>query len=248
MTTSKVEIWNLALTYIGHENFIVSATENSTERAFCERFWNSLLDTALSMFDWTFANKRVFLPLIYDASTDYKLDEFDVPVVPQVLLPNKIPDFQYMYGYPSDCLKANYIIPGQIYNQDFDNIQFQTDYQSNPLLVNREARIKVPYQVKLYQDDQQPAQDKKVIITDEKEAKLDYVARISDPSLMSPLFVQLMALMIARPLVAALAKDGKRLSAINDMYNDTIALAQVQDANQDNEDQIPANSEFLGAR
>lgn len=242
MATSKVEIWNLALTYIGHENYIVGENENSTERVFCERFWDALLDSALSMFDWTFANKRVFLPLIYDASTDVD------PNNPNVLLDNKIPDFRYLYGYPVDCMKTNYIIPGQLYKQDFDNIAFQTNYQSNPLMINREARIKVPFKIKLFPDEDNPGLDRKVILTDEKDAKLDYIARITNVSLFSPLFEQLMALMLARPLVAALAKDGKRLQAINSMYNDVIALAEVQDANQEMDDDLPANSEFLGVR
>lgn len=59
--SSKVDIWNLALSNIGHKANIADPDEASAEANHCRRFYPIALGVALERFAWSFATRRAAL-------------------------------------------------------------------------------------------------------------------------------------------------------------------------------------------
>lgn len=58
---SKVDIWNLALSHIGHRATIADPDEASVEANHCRRFYPIALGITLERFAWSFATRRAAL-------------------------------------------------------------------------------------------------------------------------------------------------------------------------------------------
>lgn len=58
---SKVDIWNLALSHIGHVASVTDPDETSAVANHCRRFYPIALGVALERNDWSFARRRVQL-------------------------------------------------------------------------------------------------------------------------------------------------------------------------------------------
>lgn len=58
---SKVDIWNLALSHIGHKANVADPDEASAEANHCRRFYPIALGTTLERFAWSFATRRTAL-------------------------------------------------------------------------------------------------------------------------------------------------------------------------------------------
>lgn len=89
MTTSPVEIGNLALQHLGVTTFITDLTELSKEARNINLRWDRARRQALGAFDWSFARKRAALAVHGTAAPE--------------------DDWGYRYEYPADCLKARKI-------------------------------------------------------------------------------------------------------------------------------------------
>lgn len=71
MTSSAVEICNLALAKIGHEGFITSLTEDSKGARYMNAFYEPMRDDVLRSHLWRFARKRAVLsPLVATPAFD----------------------------------------------------------------------------------------------------------------------------------------------------------------------------------
>lgn len=58
---SRVDIWNLALSHIGHRAVIADPDEATAEANHCRRFYPFALRVTLERFLWSFATRRVAL-------------------------------------------------------------------------------------------------------------------------------------------------------------------------------------------
>ena len=94
MARSTVEIFNMALSWLGGEQLssVESAWDSSALGVLCKNNFPSVLDEALSSSDWSFATRRCQLAL--------------KPV------DDSHPDYAYCYGLPTDCLRPIRLISG----------------------------------------------------------------------------------------------------------------------------------------
>ncbi len=88
MTSSKLDIWNLALGHAGQTNQVKTDTENSLAAIQCRRYYDQSRKAALEGAEWTFAN------------TFLALTDLGTPIDN---------NWCYMYAYPNDCIKARRI-------------------------------------------------------------------------------------------------------------------------------------------
>lgn len=87
--SSKIEIWNRALSNIGVKQFVQSESENSNEASVLGVHWDAAVRKTLVDHPWPFARAYRTLALIeQDPSTDWA----------------------YSYRYPTDCLMVRRIV------------------------------------------------------------------------------------------------------------------------------------------
>ena len=84
MASSKLEIWNLALSRIGHSELVASPDEGSLASDLCGAIYDQCLDFVLEDFPWRFAKKRIAL---------------------SVLAGTPPAAWGFQYAVPSDCLR-----------------------------------------------------------------------------------------------------------------------------------------------
>lgn len=85
MSTSVVEICNMALSNIGSRSSIESLDEASAEGIQCKLWYNKARKQVLAALDWSFARKRLTLALHSEAAD--------------------LIDWTFRYQFPSDCLQ-----------------------------------------------------------------------------------------------------------------------------------------------
>lgn len=88
---SKIDIWNLALSHIGHKANLVDPDETSAEATHCRRFYPVALSVALERHAWSFAMRRVQL-----AQTD-----------------NPVDHWMFAYIRPNGCVRERAVLPPQ---------------------------------------------------------------------------------------------------------------------------------------
>jgi hypothetical protein len=198
---SRTEICNLALSHLGNANEIGNLeTEKSAEASACRRFYDTTRDQTLRDFSWPFATKIASLALI----------ESD---------PNS--EWDYAYGYPSDCLLIRRILSG---------ISPDT------------SATRVPYRVAngtsgLY------------IFTDKEDAEIEYTIRVDDPTLYPPDFVMAFSLRLAHfiaPRVTG-ADEYKLGDRALKLYAMEISTAQMSAVGEE-QAYLPPESEFITVR
>ena len=86
---SKVDIWNLALSHIGHRAVIADPDEATAEANHCRRFYPFALKVALERFAWSFATRRVALAEVT----------------------NPVDHWMFAYALPSQCIAARAVLP-----------------------------------------------------------------------------------------------------------------------------------------
>lgn len=84
MASSKLDIWNLALSRIGHSELVANPDEGSLASDLCGLHYDQCLDYVLEDFPWRFAKRRSTLAII--AGTP--------PLA-----------WGYQYAIPADCLR-----------------------------------------------------------------------------------------------------------------------------------------------
>lgn len=94
---SKVDIWNLALSNIGHKAAIADPDETSAEANHCRRFYPMALNATLERHAWSFATRRAVLAEVTNP-VDHWMFAYALPnlcIAPRaVLLPESTDDTQ----------------------------------------------------------------------------------------------------------------------------------------------------------
>lgn len=119
---SKVEICNLALSNLGAKA-ISSITESSAEARACNTWWDVTLKTFLTDHNWSFATKEKALSLSTETNDNW----------------------EYVYIYPSDCLKIQSIV---IPRGEYIPIEYEVELNasnSGRIILCDEAGVYVRY-------------------------------------------------------------------------------------------------------
>ncbi len=166
---------------------------------------------------------------LYDLMRDATLKDFNWPFASKVADLSLIEQFdeddrqewKYSYRYPSDCLEVRKILG-----------------------TSRIAPNQNKLPIKILKDDAA-----RIIYSDQESAKLEYTARVVDPSFYPPDFILALSLRIAAYVAPRLAKGdpfGLRKQAL-DLYNIELSRAKAASANEEQRDELPY-SEFERGR
>ena len=138
------------------------------------------------------------------------------------LLPDTYTGWTYAYQYPSDCLKALNIEP--------ESVALTKDSE------------KIEFEVRLNKD-----KTGRVILTDEEDAVLRYIAFIDDPNRYDDIFIDAMSWKLASELVPALRGDLNLQVQYINRFQAIVLQAQSVDSSEGREDPDTSNT-FVDAR
>lgn len=126
-------------------------------------------------------------------------------------------DWDYSYRYPTDCMRALRIVDG-----------------------NRIQTTRIPFE--LTHDD-----NGKLILTDQDEAVLRFIRRITDPEVYDPSFVEALAWRLGSKLAIPLARSTKERDYAFERYRLELSTARVNAINEGEVDADP-DAEVIRAR
>lgn len=197
---TKTSIGNIALTNISAKNRISNLeTDSSTEAKTLRVYYEDALKFVLCDSDWGFATGRKALAQLSETA----------PL-----------DWDYVYTYPSDCLKAR-----QLYDS-----------------TRRLGTTKIPFEISLNEDG-----TIKVIMCDITPAYLRYTKNVVDPNLFPPGFVICFSWYLSYLIAYPLTKKKSVRDMCMEEYRKAKIDAGVQDAEEEEQDDLP-ESEFIRGR
>jgi len=217
--TSVVDICNRALQKIGAQASVssINPSDGSTEANACSILYTSTVQALSRSAHWNFARKQI------------ALTQLKAAVINGVVSTNPPPiPWLYEYAYPSDCLKARFIIPNISVGDGQPVIPFTTGMVAVPLWQNTPS---VPFVVGTDVD----AQNNTIrcIFSNSPQAVLVYTADYTQlPDLWDPSFSIAADAYLGAWLVNSLARN-------KDLWHDQLALvkdivgaARVSDGNE----------------
>jgi hypothetical protein len=205
-TLDQLTIYNQALAAIGVSRWVESLTENSNEARALSLFWNSSLDQTLQDFDWNFATR--FLELTPINIT--------------------VNGWNFVYAYPSDCLKCQFIMPTF------------SDTELNYKICQKFKQEKIPFEI--VNIDSQTV----VIVTNLESPTLVYTTRITNLLLWTPKAINALKYYLAAQVAAPLSAAIELAERVGAAYQAALIGAGVENNNERFEEQ--PESEIITAR
>lgn len=210
---SEVQIANLALSHLGDDATVsnLNPPEGSAQAQHCAQFYPIARDTILEMHPWNFATKRVIPALIASTTTEWDYSyaaPTDALTLFAVMPPNAADDYSAP-AYP----------PTSVYGNNFPiDFMFASKYQTQPFSVETS-----------------PTDGTAIIYTDQPEAHIRYIARITDTTKFSPLFTLSLSWLLASFLAGPLYKGDVGAAMGKNCYQMFMQMfgqAAKSDANQ----------------
>lgn len=182
---SEVDICRLALGHLGDRATISSIRppDGSAQAAHCATFYPIARDSLLEMHDWGFATKRA------------KLAQVE----------NPIKQWAYCYAAPNDLVNTIGLLDADSADDTTQGIGYLGNWGQ---VVAAGTGIITPQAFSLESSDD--GQD--VIYTNQSNALLRYVARVTDTTKFSPLFTATLAAYLASMLAGPLIKGDQGIS------------------------------------
>lgn len=229
---SVVDIGNRALSSIGTRSQIVSLTENSAEARAVNLLIEPLRDELLRMAPWNCAKNTNTLALICAAP--------GTPENPTVGTTTwqkgqPAPPWAYEYVYPSDCVRALWIVP-----------QFTTGFASGVPITTAVtggapsfwSGPPARFEISIDQIDKitglpsVSGDDTVVLLTNQEQAILRYNKRVTNPNVMDPQFQEAWVSALAGRLVFQLTGDKTLANLKITEANQMIQIARAGDGNE----------------
>jgi hypothetical protein len=228
--TAEVDIANRALSAIGTRSQIAALTEASNEANQVNLLLDPLRDELLRLAPWGCATNYANLTLLCAAPGTPENPTASPAVWSKGIPP---PGWAYEYEYPSDCLRALWIVP-----------QFATGFTSGVPITTAVTGSAVsfwngpPVKFRIAIDqitDGVPAvggADTKVILTSQEQAILCYVKQVINPDIWDSQFQQALVAGLAARLIMALIGDKGLANQKLVEANGYITLARQGDGNE----------------
>lgn len=193
---SEVELCNLALSHIRGAS-INNLNEASVQAQNCKLKYPLLRDSLLSNAPWQFAHKVTTLALT-------QIESFN---------------WAFTYQYPSDALRINRLVLNiqEIEQGGSPAVSRLFDPQLREL-----PNQQVKYEIRLAPEVNDPTKSVKVITANEKELRVDYRARVTDPNLFDSEFYMCLSHLLASELAVPVV--GGKLG--REFRSDEVALYQ----------------------
>lgn len=228
---SEVDICNRALSAIGTRSQITSLTEKSAEARQCNLLYADLRDELLRMAPWNCATNFNTLALIVAAPGTPENPSAATATWEKGQPP---PPWSYEYAYPADCIRPLWIVP-----------QFTTGFSSGVPITTAvtggapqfwngpPVRYKVGIdQINAQGDPATDGYDARVIWTNQEQAILAYIKRVTSPDVWDPQFAQALVAALAGRLVIPLTGDKGLAKLKIGEANTYITLARQGDGNE----------------
>lgn len=184
---SEVDICNLALGNLGDAANLqsISPPDGSAQADHCARFYPIARDALLEMHHWGFASKRVAL----------------------AQLANPVTQWTYCYAQPTDLIDTIAVLDPASTDDTSAGIPSPVGMWYETPMVNAGSYTPQPYTLEAAADGSD------VLYTNQANALLRYVARITDTSKFSPLFVRVLAASLSSMLAGPVIKGEAGLAA-----------------------------------
>jgi hypothetical protein len=211
---SETDICNLALAHLGDSATVssIDPPEGSAQAEHCARFYPIARDALLEMHDWGFATKRAILAQLSNPSSQWA----------------------YCYAQPSDLVNTISVLDRYATDDTSVGMSYPTAWGEAPM-TNGGVYTPQAFQLETADDGTD------ILYTNQANALLRYVARVTDTTRFSPLFIQTLswslAAMLAGPVIKGEAGQGEaaRCELIafgRDGKSGKFGLAAASDAGQ----------------
>ena len=229
---AEVDIANRALSAIGTRSQIASLTEQSNESIAAQLLLEPLRDELIRLAPWNFATNYNNMTLVCAAPGTPENPTTGTTTWAKGIPP---PPWAYEYLYPSDCLRPLWIVP-----------QFATGFASGiPITTAVTGGVPQfwngpPVRFKVAVDQISPVTgqpavggaDTRVILTNQEQAILAYLRRITNPDVMDDNFVQAWVAALAGRLAIPLTGDKALANMKLGEANSYIQMARGVDGNE----------------
>lgn len=185
-----IQIWNMALAEVGN-NPVASLNEQSSSARQCAIHYEQVRDEVLQAYPWGCASKRETLALVGEGL---------------------VTNWQYAYGYPSDCLRSFGLVPPGL---------------RNPTLAQT-----IPCEVATLSD-------VRVILTDASDPELLYAWQQADTTQFSALLTRAIYLLLAARIAYPLTKKLEITQKCEQGYLRAVSEAAQSDMNESNPGPAP---------
>lgn len=210
-----VNVVNIALTEIGAKATVssINPSDGSNEANIASTLYQPKMDALMRSAHWNCCRKQLALTLLKAVVIDGVASD-DPPPQPWL----------YEYAYPSDCLKARYIMP--IRTIAAEGVPLTTYDNMVPVLYAGSA---VRYAVAT---DTVNGNVRRVILTNMPQAILVYTARIDNPDLWDPHFLNAATSSLGAWMVTPLSMKQALIKTQIAIAQSIIAEARVSDGNE----------------
>jgi hypothetical protein len=198
--TSVVDIYNMALNNIGHSQQVAATDEQSKAARVCSQWYEHCRDEMLKATEWPFATAWKALSQLTNVPTD---------------------DWALAYDYPSDALKARFIVLGHRRVHPYDRVPFEIASQESS--------------------------GRKMILCDYEAITLCYTRRVTDPEKFPPLFTGALAAYLAYRIAMPMTANPEMRNAAYELYVLEARRAIAAELDEGQEDE-PAEGEFVSER
>ena len=183
---SELDICNMALGHLGDSATVASIDppEGSAQAEHCARFYPMVRDALLEMHDWSFASRRK------------RLAQLD----------NPISQWAYCYAAPTDMVNPIAVLDSKAQSDLATTYAPPAPWGYAPIPLAG-APVPQPYVLETLEDGTE------VVYTNQAGALLRYTARVTDPTRLSPLFVQTLAAALTSALAGPLLKGDAGIAA-----------------------------------
>lgn len=209
---SEVDVCNLALGHLGDAANLqsISPPDGSAQADHCARFYPIARDSLLEMHDWSFATKRASLALLSLTCAQWL----------------------YAYANPSDCLNQIAVLDPMA--TDDSSVGISLGYFTGPFgmpapSIERGAYTPQPFITEAAADGSE------VIWTNQQNAVLRYLARVTDTSKFENLFTLALTWHLAGMLAGPVLKGDSGVKAAQmclSGFKTAYGMAVSSDANQ----------------
>lgn len=214
--TTPVDLCNRSLTEMGARTIINSLDENSAAAVACKVFYNETVEWLLRVAPWGFARRTINL-------TQLAVQD------PTVTTPNSFYPWLVKYAYPADCVKFRYVLPPPFPPGSTGSAPNVSSGPIAPWCAPSRAWRFLP--ATDFTDDD-PPQQRKVLLSNVLNAVGVYTALVPNPDLMDKGFKDALVATLAHKLILPLAGNVQMKTQFYQLAQARIMEARVQDGNE----------------
>lgn len=219
---SKLDCWNLALTFLDISDTVQSENDDTLQAGVLKRYWDYARKRVLERCWWDFATKTIALELLLDQST--------LSTQSQLLFPG----WRYIYKRPQDCLRGLAVTTQYGMRLNPYTRSWWYDMSQAP----QWGPYRPPWREALDQVNT-PTGQSIDILTDQDSAWFVYVTDVTNVNLWTQSLVECVAWNLAKPAAGPLSAKAAAKQLAVKMADQSITSAMMITLNEQQPDPYP---------